>query len=99
MVELRRGVSLPRTQVRLRATVARVASVLLLAILLSLTVACAQEGDSGSSGFGTGRQGPYATQDTAWQRWREAQNQGREVSNGVFPCYEDYTRGYCFNTF
>ncbi len=44
--------------------------------------------------------GPYATQNTAWQRWREAQSQGYEVSNGVFPCYDDsFTRGYCFNVY
>ena len=44
--------------------------------------------------------GPYATQTTAWQRWREAQDLRYAVSNGVFPCYDSYsTRGYCFNVF
>lgn len=46
------------------------------------------------------RAGPYATQDTAWRRWRESQGQGSKVSNGVFPCYDQYgIRGYCFNVF
>ena len=46
------------------------------------------------------RLGPYATQDTAWQRWREANSQGYAVSNGVVPCYDGYgTRGYCFFIF
>jgi hypothetical protein len=46
------------------------------------------------------RIGPFATQDTAWQRWREAQNLGYAVSNGVVPCYDQSgTRGYCFNVF
>lgn len=46
------------------------------------------------------RVGPFATQDTAWQRWREAKSQGYAVSNGVVPCYDEYgTRGYCFNVF
>ena len=45
------------------------------------------------------RVGPFATQDTAWQRRRQAQSQGYSVS-GVFPCYDEYgTRGYCFNIF
>jgi hypothetical protein len=45
------------------------------------------------------RVGPYATQDTAWQRLREARRQGYDVS-GVFPCYDESgTRGYCFNVF
>jgi hypothetical protein len=45
------------------------------------------------------RVGPFATQDTAWQRRRQAQSQGYSVS-GVFPCYDEYgTRGYCFNVF
>lgn len=43
------------------------------------------------------RLGPFATQDTAWSRWREAQGGGYAVSNGVFPCYESWSRGYCFN--
>jgi hypothetical protein len=45
------------------------------------------------------RVGPFATQTTAWQRWREAQGQGYAVSNGVVPCYDQGTRGYCFNVF
>jgi hypothetical protein len=46
------------------------------------------------------RVGPFATQTTAWQRWREAQGLGYAVSNGVVPCYDQYgTRGYCFNVF
>ena len=45
------------------------------------------------------RMGPYATQSTAWQRWRQAKSQGYRVSNGIFPCYENRTRGYCFNVF
>ena len=46
------------------------------------------------------RAGPFATQDTAWQRWRQARNQGMAVSQGVVPCYDQYgTRGYCFNVF
>jgi len=42
------------------------------------------------------RVGPFVTQNTAWQRWREARNQGYAVSNGVVPCYSGGTRGYCF---
>lgn len=43
------------------------------------------------------RVGPYATQTTAWQRWREARHQGYSISNGVTPCYDGYGgRGYCF---
>ena len=45
------------------------------------------------------RIGPFATQDTAWQRWRTARSQGYAVSSGVFPCYDYDTRGYCFNVF
>ncbi len=46
------------------------------------------------------RYGPYATQSTAWQRWRQAQSQGYSVSNGVVPCYDGYgSRGYCFNIY
>jgi hypothetical protein len=45
------------------------------------------------------RAGPYATQDTAWQRWRAVRSQGYAVSNGVAPCYEARTRGYCFFVF
>lgn len=43
------------------------------------------------------RIGPFATQETAWRRWREARGQGYSVSAGVFPCYDRGTRGYCFN--
>jgi hypothetical protein len=45
------------------------------------------------------RIGPFATQDTAWQRWRQARGQGYSLSNGIFPCYDQGTRGYCFNVF
>jgi hypothetical protein len=46
------------------------------------------------------RVGPFATQGTAWQRWREAQGRGYAVSNGVVPCHDQSgTRGYCFNLF
>ena len=45
------------------------------------------------------RVGPFATQMTAWQRWREAQAGGYSVSQGVVPCYWGDTRGYCFNVF
>jgi hypothetical protein len=45
------------------------------------------------------RIGPFATQTTAWQRWRAAKALGYSVSNGVVPCYVDWTRGYCFNIF
>ncbi len=46
------------------------------------------------------RVGPFATQTTAWQRWRQAQGQGYGVSNGVVPCYDQYgSRGYCFFVF
>ncbi|WP_162914407.1 hypothetical protein [Taklimakanibacter lacteus] len=46
------------------------------------------------------RVGPFATQSTAWQRWRQARAQGYAVSNGVVPCYDQFgTRGYCFNVF
>lgn len=45
------------------------------------------------------RVGPFATQDTAWQRLQQAKTQGHGVS-GVFPCYDGYgARGYCFNVF
>ena len=43
--------------------------------------------------------GPFATQDTAWQRWRQARAQGYPLSNGIFPCNDRGTRGYCFNAF
>ena len=46
------------------------------------------------------RVGPFVTQGTAWQRWRDAQGRGYAVSNGVVPCYDQSgTRGYCFNVF
>ena len=45
------------------------------------------------------RVGPFATQDTAWQRWRQAQSEGYAVSRGVVPCYDGGTRGYCFYVF
>lgn len=46
------------------------------------------------------QQGPFATQDTAWQRWRQARAQGYAVSDGIFPCLDGYGgRGHCFNVF
>jgi hypothetical protein len=46
------------------------------------------------------RVGPFATQDTAWQRFNQARSQGYSVSNGVVPCWDGSgTRGYCFNVF
>ena len=45
------------------------------------------------------RVGPFVTQTTAWQRWRDAQARGYAVSNGVVPCYDQGSRGYCFNVF
>jgi hypothetical protein len=45
------------------------------------------------------RYGPYFTQTTAWQRWRQARNSGLAVSRGVVPCYGRGGRGYCFNVF
>ena len=45
------------------------------------------------------RIGPFATQDTAWARWRQAQGSGFSVSNGVVPCWDGGSRGYCFNVF
>jgi len=46
------------------------------------------------------QQGPFATQDTAWQRWRQARAQGYAVSDGIFPCFDGYGgRGHCFNVF
>ena len=45
------------------------------------------------------RIGPFVTQDTAWARWRQARGSGYAVSNGIYPCYESNTRGYCFNVF
>ncbi len=45
------------------------------------------------------RQGPFATQDSAWANVRQAESQGLGVS-GVFPCYDGAGyRGYCFNVF
>lgn len=45
------------------------------------------------------RMGPFVTQDTAWQRWRQARAQGRAVSQGVVPCHDQGIRGYCFFVF
>lgn len=46
------------------------------------------------------RVGPFVTQNTAWQRWRQASYAGYAVSNGVVPCYDSYgSRGYCFFVF
>ena len=45
------------------------------------------------------RQGPFATQDSAWANLHQAESQGYGVS-GVFPCYDSAGyRGYCFNVF
>jgi hypothetical protein len=42
--------------------------------------------------------GPFAKQDTAWSRWREARDQGRAVSVGLDTCYDaSGTKGYCFS--
>ncbi len=46
------------------------------------------------------RIGPFARQDTAWSRWREARGQGLPVSVGIDACYDaSGTKGYCFNIF
>ena len=46
------------------------------------------------------RAGPFISQSTAWQKWREAQGLGYAVSQSVFPCYDQSgSRGYCFNVF
>lgn len=45
------------------------------------------------------RIGPFVSQQTAWNRWRQAKIQGYSVSNGVFPCWENRVRGYCFNVY
>jgi hypothetical protein len=46
------------------------------------------------------RVGPFAGQDAAWRRWREAQGAGYSVSNGIFKCYDtELGEGWCFNVF
>ncbi len=46
------------------------------------------------------RAGPFATQDAAWRRWRQARNQGMAVSRGVVPCRDRQGyRGYCYFVF
>jgi len=69
---------------------------------------CEQSGGPGAAGScaaegspGTQQQiGPFATQTTAWERYREHREAGCEMSEGVFPCYVGgSTRGYCFNVF
>src|SRR5215470_5217440 len=46
------------------------------------------------------RIGPFARQDTAWSRWREARDLGRTVSAGIDACYDaSGTKGYCFDIF
>ena len=46
------------------------------------------------------RIGPFAKQDTAWSRWREARDLGRTVSAGIDACYDaSGTKGYCFDIF
>ena len=53
-----------------------------------------------SQGECSRRLGPYATQETAWQRWRQAQRDGYGVSRSVFPCYApEGGGGYCFTVF
>jgi hypothetical protein len=42
--------------------------------------------------------GPFAKQDTAWSRWREARGQGQAVSVGIDTCYDaSGAKGYCFS--
>jgi hypothetical protein len=42
--------------------------------------------------------GPFAKQDAAWSRWREARDQEQAVSAGVDTCYDaSGTKGYCFS--
>ena len=42
--------------------------------------------------------GPFAKQDTAWSRWREARGQGHAVSVGIDTCYDaSGTKSYCFS--
>jgi hypothetical protein len=42
--------------------------------------------------------GPFAKQDTAWSRWREARGQGHAVSAGIDTCYDaSGTKAYCFS--
>ncbi len=45
------------------------------------------------------RVGPFATQQRAWNMWNQAQSQGYSVSNGVAPCWQGGSRGYCFFVF
>ena len=51
------------------------------------------------------RQFKFATQTTAWARWRQARQEAQRlgpsygVSNGVYPCYAGGGRGYCFRVF
>ena len=45
------------------------------------------------------RMGPFVTQETAWQRWRQARSQGRAVGQSVVPCHGQGIRGYCFFVF
>lgn len=45
------------------------------------------------------RMGPFVTQETAWQRWRQARGQGQAVSQGVVPCHGQGIRGYCYFVF
>lgn len=48
----------------------------------------------------TKRVGPLDAQATAWQRWRDSQNRGHAVSQGIFPCHVHRgSRGYCYNVF
>lgn len=51
------------------------------------------------------RVGPFATQDRAWAVWRQSRDEANwrgpayGVSNGVVPCWEQNSRGYCFFVF
>ncbi len=103
MSKLRQELSGNRTNKRSGALARQVAISLLLALLMSVVVSCGGgdwEGIPAGGGDCWTRIGPYATQDTAWERWREASAQGIEVSQGVVPCYDEtWTRGYCFNAF
>ncbi len=94
---------------KFRRNVCLTAGVLLLPLALSTTVtakiASTEIGRNPSASFAVAQArtcskqaGPFATQSTAYQRRRQAQAQGYQVS-GVFPAYGTYGRGYAFNYF
>ncbi len=56
---------------------------------------CPVDGDPGTQQL----IGGYVTQFTANQRRDEYQEDGCDVSNGIFPCWPDGVRAYCFNVF